>query len=162
MRGWRAADWAGWALVAEGAAAGAAALVFGMIGLARGAAYSGSGDDSGFGAIVIALTLGLALVLAIYAPLAILAGRGVLRRSHGAWWAAVALSAVQIAGAPIAWSLLLPLPLVLMGILALALLALPGTRAECARPPELEDVDELEPEGILEAEPEAQAAGGAL
>ncbi len=131
---------AGWFVIAEGAVAAAAAVLFGLFGIQRMVGYTGTGDDyrDGVAALVIAITFLAAIALAVYGPLAILVGRAVRRGSHAAWIGALGLSGIQLALGAIAWPLVAPLSL--LGLIALVLLMLPETRAQCAAPPVLEDV----------------------
>lgn len=142
----------GWFMIGEGSLAALLAVLFAGFGLQHAIVYSSSGDESGVGALVIVIGFVIALALAAYAPLAILAGRAVRRGSHPAWMAALALSALQVVITPFVWPLAIPVGL--LGVVALLLLLLPETRAECAGPP----ADAETESGALE-EPETADAG---
>ncbi|HEX6487921.1 MAG TPA: hypothetical protein VF137_03465 [Candidatus Dormibacteraeota bacterium] len=136
----RGAEPTGMFLIGEGAIAAVAALLFLGAGIQRLATYTTSGDDyaDGISVLLIGVTFLIAVVLAAYAPAAVLIGRAVKRGVHSAWIAGLVLSAAQMALAFILWPLVLPLAL--LGAAALLLLLLPETRSECAPPPVLEDV----------------------
>ncbi len=137
LRDLRGAAGAGWFLIAEGAVTGAAALLFAGYAATRAGGYAATADDSGVGALVIVLGFAIALVLAAFAPAAILLGRAVRRGSHPAWVAALPLSGAQILVAAAIWPLAAPLGA--MGAIAVVLLLLPEARAECSPPPVLGD-----------------------
>lgn len=139
----RGAGPAGLFVIAEGAIGGVAALLFGGLAVERAVTYDGLGDQSGVAALAIVVGFAITVLLAVFSPVAILTGRAVRRGSHPAWVAAIIVSLAQLLSAALLWPLAAPLGL--LGAVALVLLLLPETRAECAPPPVLEEADPGEP-----------------
>ena len=135
----RGAGPAGRYLVGEGVLTAIGGVVVAIIGVVRMSSYTTAADDSGVGALVIVLFFVTALLLGAVAAGQIAAGRAVRRGSHGAWRAAIALSALQVLAALLIWPLAIPLGV--LGAVGLVLLVLPETRAECAAAPVTEEAE---------------------